>query len=142
LREQNRIFSNPSRGKNVLVLYIKNSYFVPMDTLPARHIHKGRGAATNAVGRFEAYERAPVDDGWGSADEPALPIETILTEDSTRTIIARNQSPDIPFDRSINPYRGSEHGCIYGFARPTHAYLGLSPGLDFESKLLVKPEAA
>jgi DNA repair photolyase len=107
-----------------------------------KHIHRGRGSLSNAVGRFEAYERVLVDDGWGSADEPAGLLETVLIEDSTRTIIARNQSPDIPFDRSINPYRGCEHGCVYCFARPTHAYLGLSPGLDFESRLFYKPRAA
>src|SRR6202000_1732730 len=73
--------------------------------------------------------------------EPA-PLETTLTEDTTRTILARNTSPDVPFDRSINPYRGCEHGCIYCFARPTHAYLGLSPGLDFETRILFKPDAA
>ena len=103
---------------------------------------KGRGSLSNAVGRFEGYDRVEVDDGWGSADEPVLPLGTTLTEDTTRTIIARNRSPDVPFDRSINPYRGCEHGCVYCFARPTHAYLGLSPGLDFESRLFYKPRAA
>jgi DNA repair photolyase len=108
-----------------------------------RHImHKGRGTLSNAVGRFEGYDRVALDDGWGGADEPALPLETLLTEDTTRTIIARNQSPDVGFDRSINPYRGCEHGCVYCFARPSHAYLGLSPGLDFESRLFFKPRAA
>jgi DNA repair photolyase len=105
-------------------------------------IHKGRGAVSNAVARFEPLDRFAVDDGWGSADEPAPPLSTSFTVDSTRTIIARNDSPDIGFDRSINPYRGCEHGCIYCFARPTHAYLGLSPGLDFESRIFVKPDAA
>jgi DNA repair photolyase len=103
---------------------------------------KGRGSLSNAVGRFEGYDRVAVDDGWGGADEPVLPLGTTLTEDTTRTIIARNRSPDVPFDRSINPYRGCEHGCVYCFARPTHAYLGLSPGLDFESRLFYKPRAA
>ena len=103
---------------------------------------KGRGSLSNAVGRFEGYDRVEVDDGWGSADEPVLPLGTTLTEDTTRTIIARNRSPDVPFDRSINLYRGCEHGCVYCFARPTHAYLGLSPGLDFESRLFYKPRAA
>ncbi len=113
-----------------------------MSEIERRLVHKGRGTLSNAVGRFEPHQRAAVDDGWGSADEPALPLETSLIEDTTRTIIARNQSPDIPFDRSINPYRGCEHGCVYCFARPTHAYLGLSPGLDFESRLFYKPRAA
>ena len=101
---------------------------------------RGRGAVTNATGRFEKETTELVDDGW-HPDDP-VPLRTTITEDSTRTIIARNQSPDISFDRSINPYRGCEHGCIYCFARPTHAYLGLSPGLDFESKLFAKPKAA
>ena len=113
-----------------------------MDEIDRRITHKGRGTLSNAVGRFEGYERLLIDDGWGNADAPALPLETVLTEDTTRTIISRNKSPDIPFDRSINPYRGCEHGCVYCFARPTHAYLGLSPGLDFESRIFFKPRAA
>ncbi len=102
---------------------------------------RGRGAQTNATGRYEPLARIAFDDGWRSLDE-LPPFKTQVTVDSTRKIITRNESPDIGFDRSINPYRGCEHGCIYCFARPTHAYLGMSPGLDFESKLLVKPEAA
>jgi DNA repair photolyase len=103
---------------------------------------KGRGAVGNATGRFESEVRVAFDDGWGSLDEEPLPLDTTYTRDSARSVIARNDSPDIPFDRSINPYRGCEHGCIYCFARPTHAYLGLSPGLDFESRIFVKEEAA
>jgi DNA repair photolyase len=102
---------------------------------------KGRGAGSNEVGRYEPHQRVPVDDGWGAAEEELPPLQTVLTPDSTRTIIARNDSPDLGFDRSINPYRGCEHGCIYCFARPTHAYLGLSPGLDFETRLFFKPDA-
>jgi DNA repair photolyase len=102
---------------------------------------RGRGAQSNASGRYEAQARIAFDDGWRSLDE-LPPFKTQVTVDLTRKIITRNDSPDIGFDRSINPYRGCEHGCIYCFARPTHAYLGLSPGLDFESKLFVKPEAA
>jgi DNA repair photolyase len=102
---------------------------------------KGRGAVSNASGRFESEERVSFDDGWGTADEEPPPLETKLITDATRSIIARNESPDIGFDRSINPYRGCEHGCVYCFARPTHAYLGLSPGLDFESRIFIKPEA-
>jgi DNA repair photolyase len=105
---------------------------------------KGRGAATNASGRFESEARVAFDDGWevpGAEPEP-MPLSTRLSVDATRTIIARNDSPDIGFDRSINPYRGCEHGCIYCFARPSHAYLGLSPGLDFESRIFYKPQAA
>ncbi|HWN66273.1 MAG TPA: PA0069 family radical SAM protein, partial [Haliangium sp.] len=85
---------------------------------------------------------AAFDDGWGSLDEPVPALETQVTVEKTRNILTRNDSPDIPFDRSINPYKGCEHGCVYCFARPTHAYLGLSPGLDFESKLVAKPDAA
>jgi DNA repair photolyase len=103
---------------------------------------KGRGAASNASGRFEREQRVPFDDGWGSADAQPAAFATILGVDTTRTIIARNDSPDIGFDRSINPYRGCEHGCIYCYARPSHAYLGLSPGLDFESRIFYKPQAA
>src|ERR1700688_2956479 len=101
---------------------------------------RGRGAQSNAAGRYEPLARIAFDDGWRSLDElPAF--KTTVQVDATRKIITRNQSPDIGFDRSINPYRGCEHGCVYCFARPTHAYLGLSPGLDFESKLFAKPDA-
>jgi DNA repair photolyase len=101
---------------------------------------RGRGAQSNASGRYEPLARIAFDDGWQSLEE-LPPFKTTVTIDSTRKIITHNSSPDISFDRSINPYRGCEHGCIYCFARPTHAYLGLSPGLDFESKLFVKPDA-
>ncbi len=101
---------------------------------------RGRGAQSNVSGRFEPEARVAFDDGWQSLDDlPAF--KTTVSIDSARKVITRNESPDIPFDRSINPYRGCEHGCIYCFARPTHAYLGLSPGLDFESKLYMKPDA-
>src|SRR5436190_10846178 len=101
---------------------------------------RGRGAQSNASGRYEPLTRTAFDDGWQSIEE-LPPFKTSVTLDATRRIITHNDSPDISFDRSINPYRGCEHGCIYCFARPTHAYLGLSPGLDFESKLFVKPQA-
>src|SRR5262249_34289616 len=101
----------------------------------------GRGAQSNASGRYEPLARIAFDDGWQSFEE-LPPVKTTVTIDTTRKIITRNESPDISFDRSINPYRGCEHGCIYCFARPTHAYLGLSPGLDFETKLFAKPDAA
>jgi len=104
-------------------------------------VHRGRGAVSNAAGRFETSTREGFDDGWDIEEEVVPTRREVLTE-APRTIIARNTSPDLPFDRSVNPYRGCEHGCIYCFARPTHAYLGLSPGLDFETKLTVKPEAA
>ncbi len=102
---------------------------------------RGRGALTNESGRFEAERRVLLDDGWGTIDAPP-PLKTYVTNETPRTIITRNSSPDISFDRSINPYRGCEHGCVYCFARPTHAYMGLSPGLDFESRLFAKPNAA
>ena len=101
----------------------------------------GRGALSNASGRFEPILREVVDDGWDSlADLPAL--KTHVTHETARVIITRNESPDISFDRSINPYRGCEHGCVYCFARPSHAFMGLSPGLDFETRLFVKDGAA
>ncbi len=101
---------------------------------------RGRGATINPDARFEALSRVNEDDGWGSLGElPAFATE--VTVEKPRTIITRNDSPDISFDRSINPYRGCEHGCVYCFARPSHAYLGLSPGVDFESKLTAKPGA-
>ena len=102
---------------------------------------RGRGAHSNASGRYEPLARIAFDDGWRTLDD-LPPFKTEVQADATRKIITRNDSPDISFDRSINPYRGCEHGCVYCFARPTHAYLGLSPGLDFESKLFVKPDAA
>jgi DNA repair photolyase len=103
---------------------------------------RGRGAIGNESGRFEEFGRESVDDGWDSTDHDRPRLQTILGVDHTRSVISFNQSPDLPFDRSINPYRGCEHGCIYCYARPTHAYLGLSPGLDFESRLYYKPDAA
>jgi DNA repair photolyase len=107
---------------------------------------KGRGALSNASGRYEPHMRVLVDDGWDDGwrdnDLAPPPIRTEVLYDASRTIIARNKSPDISFEQSINPYRGCEHGCIYCFARPTHAYLGMSPGTDFESRLFAKPNAA
>jgi DNA repair photolyase len=125
----------------------------PLPSLPAgelgtavdRERRRGRGTVSNASGRYEPLARVAFDDGWQDSGaqrfEDLPPFKTTVTVDSTRKIIARNDSPDISFDRSINPYRGCEHGCVYCFARPTHAYLGLSPGLDFESKLFMKPNA-
>jgi DNA repair photolyase len=98
---------------------------------------KGRGAVTNQTGRFERYQYVDIPE-----EEPKGSVPTSVTPDTTRSIIASNDSPDVPFDISINPYRGCEHGCIYCFARPTHAFLGLSPGLDFETKIFSKPRAA
>jgi DNA repair photolyase len=102
---------------------------------------RGRGARMNETGRYERQLRELFDDGWQSLED--IPrIKTSVFEETPKHIISRNQSPDISFDRSINPYRGCEHGCSYCYARPTHAYMGLSPGLDFESKLFVKQNAA
>lgn len=105
-----------------------------------RFHHRGRGAVSNQTGRFEPETREALDDGWGTIEEEATPLRTTLTRETPRTIITFNKSPDISFDRSINPYRGCEHGCVYCFARPSHAFHGLSAGLDFESKLFYKPE--
>ncbi len=102
---------------------------------------RGRGAAGNPPGRFQPAAVVPFDDGWGSLDEPAPALETTVTAEPARTILTPNESPDVPFDRSVNPYKGCEHGCIYCFARPSHAYLDLSPGLDFESRIFSKPAA-
>jgi DNA repair photolyase len=111
--------------------------------LPDRPI-KGRGAVSNPTGRFEPATRERVDDGWQRPEDEDEPprLQTTVRVDATRTIIARNDSPDIGFDRSINAYRGCEHGCVYCFARPTHGYFGLSSGLDFETKIFIKPEAS
>ena len=111
-----------------------------MDTRLPDIPRKGRGAVSNRAGRFEPRASEAVDDGWSAEELP--PLRTTVTRDASKTVIARNTSPDVPFDRSINPYRGCEHGCVYCFARPTHAFLGLSPGLDFESRLFYKPDAA
>lgn len=102
---------------------------------------KGRGATLNPEGRFESQAREAYDDGW--FDEGELrKLETIVTEERVKSIISRNDSPDVPFSQSVNPYRGCEHGCVYCYARPSHAYLGLSPGLDFETRLFAKVNAA
>src|SRR5438552_10198337 len=148
---------------NVLVLFTPFGYMVPMaqsaalrrppvpapSVAPAgeflgtavdRERRRGRGTMSNASGRYEPTARIAFDDGWRSIEElPAF--DTTVTVETARKIITRNDSPDIGFDRSINPYRGCEHGCVYCFARPTHANMGLSAGLDFESKLFVKPDA-
>ncbi len=105
-------------------------------------VHKGRGALSAPPGRFEVTTVEAVDDGWGSPEAPAPAPQTTVGVDRPRRIIAWNRSPDVPFDRSINPYRGCEHGCIYCFARPSHGYYGLSPGTDFETRLFYKAGAA
>jgi DNA repair photolyase len=103
---------------------------------------RGRGARSNASGRYEAFAREAFDDGWTVEDGEAPRIATTVLKDASRSIVATNSSPDISFDQSINPYRGCEHGCIYCYARPSHAYWGYSPGLDFESILFAKPDGA
>lgn len=110
-----------------------------VDERPDR-LRKGRGAVSNRTGRHERFQTVAIDDGWGEAEEPP-PLRTRLLVDTARSVLTRNDSPDVPFDRSINPYRGCEHGCIYCFARPSHAWFGLSPGLDFETVLFHKPDA-
>src|SRR5580698_3310453 len=102
---------------------------------------RGRGAQSNASGRFESLTREAFDDGWTDEDAAPAQLKTVVTPERAKTILSRNDSPDVGFDRSINPYRGCEHGCIYCYARPSHAYVGLSPGLDFESRIFFKPEA-
>ncbi|MEM9765495.1 MAG: PA0069 family radical SAM protein [Pseudomonadota bacterium] len=101
---------------------------------------RGRGAALNIPSRYDRQVSVPVDDGW-EAEEPLGPLATEVSVDRSRSVLTRNSSPDVPFDRSVNPYRGCEHGCIYCFARPSHAQLGMSPGLDFETRLVAKPDA-
>jgi len=110
--------------------------------VPPQQTRRLRGALSQTPGRFESEARAPFDDGWTREDEPLAPLATTITIERARTIIARNDSPDIPFDQSINPYRGCEHGCVFCYARPSHSYLELSPGLDFETKLFAKINAA
>ena len=103
---------------------------------------KGRGAPSNLEGRFESWTREGLDDGWPHDDGAPPPLQTEVTRERAKSIISRNDSPDISFEQSINPYRGCEHGCIYCYARPAHAYVGLSPGLDFETRIFAKVNAA
>ena len=114
---------------------------VPGGSIDSRP-RKGRGALSNPAGRFETLEREAVDDGWPDDEsEASAEPESVVLTDAARGVISRNQSPDVPFEQSVNPYRGCEHGCVYCYARPTHAWLGLSPGLDFETRLFYKPDA-
>ena len=105
-------------------------------------LRKGRGATITPAPRYLAFERESFDDGWGTNDPTPAPLHTTVTPERVQSVINRNQSPDLPFNLSVNPYRGCEHGCSYCYARPAHAYLDLSPGLDFESRLFSKPDAA
>jgi DNA repair photolyase len=117
---------------------------MPMKSVAGSHCGpaRGRAATANPEGRFERVVHQPCDDGWFVEEAPQRQLRTVVTEERVKSIIAHNQSPDVPFERSINPYRGCEHGCIYCYARPTHGYLGLSPGLDFETRLVAKVNAA
>jgi DNA repair photolyase len=103
---------------------------------------RGRAARSNESSRYDTQVRAAFDDGWGTGADALRQVQTVVTNEAIRSIISRNDSPDLRFARTINPYRGCEHGCIYCFARPNHAYVGLSPGLDFETRLFAKPDAA
>ena len=107
-----------------------------------RRVRKGRGAVSNPAGRFETTPSVAVSDGWDDAPDavPAPDPRTTFTPDQTRDLIATNRSPDVPFEQSINPYKGCEHGCVYCYARPTHAFLDLSPGLDFETRIFYKTD--
>src|SRR3981189_3721611 len=111
---------------------------MPASVMP----RKGRGAGSNESGRFESEKRVPFDDGWDTAEAEPTRLATTLSVDGASTVIGRNESPDIGFAPSITPYRGCEHGCFYCYARPSHAYHGLSPGLDFETRIFYKPQAA
>jgi DNA repair photolyase len=132
-----------NRDGEVLVLFLWLGYRFVMDR-ELRDAIKGRGAVSNAGGRYEPTVSEAVDDGWAQATDETdpPPLETVLIKETSRSIITTNDSPDVGFDRSINPYRGCEHGCIYCYARPAHAYAGLSSGLDFETRIFFKPDAA
>jgi len=121
-------------------IYIQYSY--RMGSVDRHTVRTGRGAGSNPPGRFERVVTEPVDDGWGGLEEPLPVLATTVQVETARSIIARNRSPDVPFDQSINPYRGCEHGCVYCYARPSHATMSLSPGLDFETRLFYKANAA
>ncbi len=133
------MFAAPDQTQRVKVARQLGANFGDRLVDPA--LRRGRGASSNVVGRFEPIARETFDDGW-ERDEIGEPVKTEVAFERPRTVITRNDSPDISFDRSINPYRGCEHGCFYCFARPSHAYLGLSAGLDFETKLTAKEGAA
>ncbi len=133
------MFAAPDQTQRVKVARQLGANFGDRLVDPA--LRRGRGASSNVVGRFEPIARETFDDGW-ERDEIGEPVKTEVAFERPRTVITRNDSPDISFDRSINPYRGCEHGCFYCFAWPSHAYLGLSAGLDFETKLTAKEGAA
>src|SRR6187401_1786585 len=130
-------------GANVFV-YPYRYATMPLRTRAGNHgtPAKGRGATINPEGRFETRTQEPFDDAWFSDPVEERKLDTHVTEERAKSVISRNESPDVPFSQSINPYRGCEHGCVYCYARPSHAYLGLSPGLDFETRLFAKVNAA
>jgi len=133
-----------TEGQVMLPLPPRSSTRMP-DFVPMSMPVKGRGAVSNLQGRYEVHARERFDDGWslpGADASPAAPLKTVVSDECAKSILSRNNSPDIPFNVSLNPYRGCEHGCIYCFARPSHSYLGLSPGLDFESRIFAKVNAA
>jgi DNA repair photolyase len=113
-----------------------------MSRIDRELVLKGRGATSNPAGRFESLQAQACDDGWGSLDDPPRRADTVLQPDHPRRAITHNASPDVPFERSINPYQGCEHGCVYCFARPSHSYWNLGPGLDFETRIFYKPGLA
>src|SRR5215210_1689765 len=121
---------------------ISIQYARRMPRIDRQQVHKGRGAVSNPAGRFEKTTSEVVDDGWGSTDESPPNPATQLIAEFPKHAITHNRSPDVAFDQSLNPYQGCEHGCIYCFARPAHAYLNLSPGLDFETRIFHKPNLA
>ena len=125
-----------ARGGREAAALLRNKAYVPADDR-----RRGRGAGINPRGRFETVGRQAFDDGWRTIED-LPPFRTEVGVEKARKVVTRNDSPDLPFDRSVNPYRGCEHGCVYCYARPTHAFMGLSAGLDFESKLFAKPNAA
>lgn len=129
---------NP-RQDDVAVSFVRYLFYMGQMSYVHKEV-RGRGAVSNRTNRFEALVAEAFDDGWG-LEEDVPPLRTTVRDERPRKVITRNTSPDLSFDRSINPYRGCEHGCVYCFARPSHAYLGMSPGLDFETQLIARPDA-
>jgi DNA repair photolyase len=135
----------PRDAEALAALELAGTAELPPPMLSPSLARRGRGATINPPVRFDSASGGPFDDGWGTLETEfgeLPPLPTTLTRDGSRSVISWNESPDIGFDRAVNPYRGCEHGCVYCYARPTHAYLGYSPGLDFETKLIFKPEVA